>query len=301
MNIKDITLVKYSDSATKQFGELHNRLGKIESSFSSRMNGRSTAGLVASLIGTIAWLVIFLGCAYFVKGKVDNILMMIGFGVVMGLMLFMMIDNIINFVYYGKIASHKRAITALKKRVDDGKYAISQNYNSFLKSKENGWNYRLNVAPSIPDQAMSIETTMSNMASLSSGFLNGAKNVFFYAAAVAVTIVGCLSLFETGGNIMCALSGEDLSETTMLVLSIIALVIVGIAEIILAKLVWSKTDCEVTNLTLLILALGPVAYLALISVGALLVMLVIGLISVIIAIAGVVFAIFCAIGIFCGG
>lgn len=142
---------------------------------------------------------------------------------------------------------------------------------------------------------------MTSMESLKTGFLNGAKNVFYYAAVVMITIAGCVALFPTGGEIMTGISGESLSGDTITTLNVIALIIVGVGEVILAKLVWSKTDCVVTNTTLFIMALGPVAFLALIAVATLLVMLVIGLVSIVLAILGVVAVGAIAIGCLCGG
>ena len=47
MNFNEsITLNTYSDNANKQFNEMQSRLSKIESSFQTRMNGKTTGGLV---------------------------------------------------------------------------------------------------------------------------------------------------------------------------------------------------------------------------------------------------------------
>lgn len=292
MNFNEsITLNTYSDNANKQFNEMQSRLSTIESSFQTRMDGKTTGGLVGSCIGTIAWLVAFIVCAIMVGKLVNGALLTIALIAVLGLAAFMLIDNIMNFSYYGKIAAYRNSVSQLQNRVSIGKSSIKSNHDAFMGSKAKGWNYLLNAAPSIPEKATSIEATMSNMETLKKGFINSAKNVFFYAAVVMITIAGCVALFPTGSEIITGISGESMSSDTLMTLNIIALLIVGVGEVILAKLVWSKTDCTVTNTTLFIMVLGPIAYLALVAIATLLVMLVIGLVSIVLALAGAALAI----------
>ena len=294
---ENIMLNAYSDNANKQFNEMQSRLLKIESGFQTRMDGKTTGSLVKSFIGTLAWLVTFIVCAIMVKNILDSTLLTISLIVVLGLIAFMLIDNIVNFSYYGKISTYRNSVSQLQNRVSIGKSSIQSNHDAFMGSKAKGWNYLLNAASSIPEEATSIEATMTNMESLKTGFIDSAKNCFYYAAVVMITVAGSVALFPTGGEIMTRASGDSISSDTITALNVIALFIVVIVEIMLAKLVWSKTDCTVTNATLFIMALGPVAFPALIAIATLLVMLVIGIVSVVIAI--LVGAI--VIGCLCGG
>lgn len=283
-----IMLDTYSNSANKQFGDMQSRLSEIENSFQTRMNGKTTGGLVGSLIGTIAWLAAFIACAVFARNMVDSTMLLIAMAIAGGLILFMLIDNIMDFSYYGKIASYKNSISQLQNRVSIGKNSIKSNHDAFMASRTKGWNYLLNAAPSIPEEATSVETTMTNMESLKKGFISGAKNFFFYATVVAITVVGCVALFPTGSSIITGITGESISSDTLMAFNVIGLIVTGVGEIILAKLVWSKTDCNVTNTTLFIVALGPIAFLALLLVATLLVMLVMWLVGVVLAILAVV-------------
>lgn len=292
MNFNEsITLNTYSDNANKQFNEMQSRLSKIENSFRTRMDGKTTGGLVGSFIGTLAWLATFIVCAVMVRKLVDVTILAITLIAALGLMAFMLIDNIMTFSYYGKIATYRNSVSQLQNRVSIGKSSIKSNHDAFIGSKSRGWNYLLNAGPSIPEETTSIEATLANMESLKKGFINSAKNVFYYAAVVMITIAGCVALFPTGSEIITGISGESISSDTLMVLNVIALIIVGVGEIILAKLLWSKTDCTVTNTTLFIVVLGPIAYLALVAIATLLVMLVIGLIAIVLALAGAALAI----------
>ncbi len=302
MNFNEsIELNAYSDNANKQFNEMNNRLSQIQSNFQMRMNGKTTSSLVGSFIGTLCWLATFIVCAVMLKNVVNGILLTISLIVVLGLMLFMLINTIVNFSYFGKISDYGSSVTQLQNRVSIGRNSIRSNHDAFLASKAKGWNYQLNAGTSIPEEATSIETTMNNMESFKIGFINDTMNFFYYSAVVMITIVGCVALFPTGGEIMTSISGESLSVDTITTLNAIALIIVGIGEVLLAKLVWSKTDCVVTNTTLFIMILGPVAFLTLITVATLLVMLVIGILSIVLAILGIIAVGAIAIGCLCGG
>ena len=101
--------------------------------------------------------------------------------------------------------------------------------------------------------------------------------------------------------IMLGISGEELSNGTLEVLNIIALVLIEIVEIILAKMLWSRTDCSVNNVTLLITALGPLAYLALVALATAIVMLVIGIVQLVLYVLGVVIVGAIAFACLCGG
>lgn len=290
----------YADDANKQFGGMQDDLLKIEGNFQSRMDGKSTGRLVGSFIGTLVWLAVFIVGAFMIIENVNWILASVAVFALLGLVVFMIIDNIINFSYYGKISSYRKSVSKLLSRVDNGMRSIKSNQEVFWNSKERGWNHLLRANPSIPEEAASIEKTVVNMESLKKGFINGAKNVFYYASAVMTTVAGCAALFPISSMIMKS-GGKELSDRTLLILSIAALVIVGLAELLLARLVWSKTDCSVKNVTLLILAFGPIVYLPLIILATLVVVFAVAAISAILSILGTILAIACLIGSFCGG
>lgn len=291
-----ITLDTYSNNANKQFGDMQSRLAEIETSFQPKMNGKTNGGLVGTLVGTFAWLAIFVVGALYVRNMVNATLLIIAMAIIGGLFLFMIIDNIMDFSYYGKLASYKNSVSQLQNRVSIGLNSIKSNHDTFLRSKTNGWNYNLNAAPSIPDEANSIESTVANMESLKKGFINGAKNVFFYASVVAFAVVGGLALFPVCESIM-TIAGADLSSDLTDVLSYIALAISVIGTIILSKLIWSKTDCAVNNVTLFSILLGPIALLTLIALGTLIVYLAIGMFYVLVIVAAIAIVFACV----CGG
>ena len=87
---------------------------------------------------------------------------------------------------------------------------------------------------------------------------------------ISVSNVSALTQYLTGGTIT------------------IAMIIVGIGEIILSVVVWNDTDCSVKNLTLLILLAGPVLFILFAIVICLLVFIVMLLGTIIIGLLQVV-------------
>lgn len=298
---ENISLQNYADSANQKFNESESRLSQIEGSFQTRMNGKTTGSLVGAMFGTVCWLVAFCVFIWYIRGYVDNTIRLICFGISLALVASLIIDEIISFSYYGKISSYKNNITQLKNRVSVGRSSIKSNQDTFMKSRANGWRHPLSVGTSIPEEAASIESTINGMESLKGGFINGLKNFLFFTFAIAITAVGSWALFGTAGEIMTGISGEDIGGDTIMTLCVIGLLITVVGEIILAKMVWGKTDCSVTNTTLFIATVGPVMFLALVLVATLLVMLVMWAIAIVIAIGAVVIAGACVCGLISGG
>lgn len=284
---ENISLQQYVDSANKQFIENESRLSEIEGSFETRMNGKTMGAMVGAMIGTVVWLAIFVVFFYFVHGQVHNTLFLVSLIASLALISALLIDEIISFSYYRKILSYKNDISELKNCISVGKSSIRLNLETFIKSRANGWQHPLSVGTSISEEATSIENTMNNIESLKGGFINGLKNFLFYTVVIAITVVGSLRLFGIAGEIMISFSDKFIDTYTLVALSIVGLIIAGIGEILLAKLVWSKTNCAVTNTTLIIIALGPIAFLLVIAAGTLLVMLINGLISIFLSILAI--------------
>ena len=289
MNLNDtIILNRYSDSANNQFNELKDRLEKTESSFQTRMGGKTTGGLAGSLVLTLAWSAVFVVAALEVRGSVNGTLLLVSCICAAALIVFMIIDIIMDYSYYGRIASHKNAVSQLRDRVTVGQNAIKANYNDFLRSRAKGWNYSLKAASSIPDEAAAIEASINSMESLKKGFVYKAKTVSFFATVIAVSVVGSITLFPIGANIIMGITKQAVPDNTLRILNMIAMVLVCVGEIILAKFFWSFTNCNVTGVTPFAIALAPAAYLVLVSVATLVVMLVIWAVSILLVILGIV-------------
>lgn len=293
---ENISLQKYADTANQKFRETENSLSQIVGVFETRMNGKSKSGIIGSMVATFCWTVVV--CVFFgvIKNYVSGVLYLVALGISLTLLGTLFIDEVISFSYYGKIFSYSDNIDRLKSRVCIGRSSIRANQDAFMKSHSNGWWHPFSVATSIPEEISMIESTIQGMESLKGGVIDGLKNFLFFSFAIAITIVGSCALFGTAGEIITGITREPFDNDSIHTFCIIGLLLTLVGEIILAKLVWSKTDCAVTNTTLFIAAAGPLAYLALIAIATLLVIFVIWAVSIVIAIAvaALVFGLLCS-------
>lgn len=279
---KNIKLDNYSDKASDEFTKMLTRLSEIGDDINNRMNGITLGNSIKSLIGSLFWIAFFVVFIIVVDEFVNAVFMVITMICAMLLMAFMLLDNILNISYYGNIHHYENALNVLKKRISNGFESLTSNYDAFMLSKDKMWNFPLSVGKSIPDEAINIVDSLSKIESLKKGFINGAKNFLYYVTIICFTVTTCVALFTASSSIMMGISGTDIDETTLIVLNIIAMILVVVGEILLAKFAWSKSECKVNNLTLFVLFAGPVAFLLLILIATLLVLLFIGIFSVMI-------------------
>lgn len=288
-------LKKYADEANQKFAEAETRMDQIERTMDTRMDGKSKAGIVVSMIGTICWAVaicIFFG---FIRGNVNNTFHTICLVISLVFLGLMFIDEATSYSYYGKISNYRDDISRLRHRISQSKSSIAADQETFMKSGSNEWNHPLSAGTSIPQEIASIEDDINSMKPLNSGLIHDLKNFLFFVFAVAFTIVGSMGLFDVAGEIIENIFSvvTSTSYDFVRIVRSVGLVITVIGEIILAKLVWSKTDCSVTNVTLFIAAAGPVLFLAVTSVGIILVGLAAGLVGV------AIFAVSAVLGVGC--
>ena len=298
---QNIKINSMADAARKTFDTTDKRLEEIESNFHSKMRGRTMGGVIGSFFGTALWLVVFGFIAINCQAYVDNTLLMVTVGVIALFMLVMFIDDAMNFKFFGKVSSYGSNVSQLRARVRVGRDSISQNKETFMNSSGKGWDYSLEIGESIPDEATAIEGTLSSMDSLKTGFLSNAKLWLLYASVIMVTIVGSMMLFSAASSFIYGLFEGDVSNDLLNAVCWIGLIIACIGACILTKLIWSKCDCNVNNLTIFSIAIGPVIFIALECLGALVVWLVLWVVAILIAIASLVIGLACVCGSFSGG
>ncbi len=268
----DISFRKYADDANREMENFEGELSQTINDFENRMNGKSKAKIKGSIFATIVWIAaVVLGYAY-VRNYLNDTIRLVCLGIALWLFVTMLFDEICNLRYYGKISSSRDYIIRLKNRVNKERNSISLNQDAFLKSGSAGWNYPLSVKKSVSEEISSIESNVSGMNPLEFGFIKGIKEFLFFVFTIDITAVGSYTVFETVGKIMGERIEEHAGYNVINVLGIICFVITFIAEIILAKAVWSKTNCFVTNATLLIVPAGPAIFLALLCIASLIAM-----------------------------
>lgn len=286
MNFNDyIDLNTYSDSANEQFEKMQSRLFEIEETFNKRMNGKTKEGILATLLGLFVWVVVIVSGAVYLIGKANYTFLMISLITALVLVVLMIIDNITDYSYYGEISSYKDSISSLQNRVRISANSIRPNYNAFMKSKTDGWNYKLNVMPSILDEALKVSSTLANLETLKKGYISKAVDYLYYTTVIIFTVAGSLALFPVSSRGIKSISGSTIGFINPL-----ALAITVIGMFVFAKYIWSKTNCSVTIKTLFVIPMGPVVFITVVALVTVLVILAAGVftIGVIVITVGVI-------------
>lgn len=296
---QNIKLNSMAEAARKTFDSTDKRLEEIESNFHSKMRGRTMGGIIGSFFGTAFWIAAFAFVAYNLFNYMNNTMFLVTLGAVGLLMIVMLIDDGMNFKFFGKVSSYGSSVSQLRSRVRVGRESISANTDTYMKTRDKGWDYNLEVGESIPDEATAIEGMLSSMDSLKNGFINSSKTGLYYIVAILITIVGSMALFPTVSGWLYTFF--DLSDDTLQTICWIAMIAVCVCEYFIAKLVWSWTECNVNNLTIFGVLTGPFAFIALILVGSAIVGLVMLVFTIVLYLAALAIGIACVCGGISGG
>ena len=296
---QNIKINSMADVARKTFDSTDKRLEEIESNFHSKMQGRTMGGIIGSFFGTAFWMVAFGYVTYYLYNQMNSTIYLITVGAVGLLMLVMLIDDCMNFKFFGKVSSYGSCVSQLRSRVRVGRESISANTDTYLKTKDNGWDYKLEVGESIPDEATAIEEIMSSMESLKNGFINSSKTGLYYIVAILITIVGSMALFPTVSQWLYDFF--SLSNDALQAICWIAMIVVCVGECFIAELVWSWTDCNVNNMTIFGVLVGPLAFIVFILAGSAIIGLIIAVVTIVLYLAALAIGIACVCGSISGG
>lgn len=297
----NIKIDSMAEAARKQFESTDKRLGEIADNFHSKMQGKTIGNVIGAIFVTLMWLAGFAIALFYIRPYINYTLWMVVGGAIGLFMLAMLIDEIVKFSYYKKVSGYGNHVAQLRTRISVGRNSISSNRQEYLSAREKGWNYALSIGESIPDEASSIETTMAGMASLKTGLISTIKVMLYYAVCVLVTIIGSMMLFTSVSGVITDMFDGDVSSDLLTTVCWIGLIVACIGECILARYVWSQCDCDVTNASIGIVLLGPLMFFALELLGAGIVWLVMVVIAVVIALAGLALGIFCLCASSAGG
>ncbi len=298
---QDIKIDSMAAAAEKTFESTDKRLKEIESNFHSRMGGRTMGGVIGAFLGTALWIAGYAYAAVNLRSYlyVDNTLFMAVIVAIGLLLILMVIDELLNFSYFGKVSSYGSKVKKLKSRVGVGHESISANKDAYMKTKDVGWNYRLTAGESIPDEAAMIERSLNSMDSLKKRFLYMSKNGLYFLVTILITVIGSMALFPTAMDFLGRIS--SLSDETTPKICWVGMIVACICEIFVAKLIWSRSGCYVGNMTLFGIVTGPIVFSLLLALGTLIVVLVYLAIQLVMLVAGAALALFCFCASISGG
>ena len=258
-------LAAMREAAWAEFDRLGTQLDRTRENLESRMGGNSTAAILGGLVVSILYLAAYLFLYGYGRSRVDiPLLATIALISGLALVLFLVLDALVRLNYYGGLQRHLDQLDRMRDGLRKSQESLDRDMDRFLARKEKGWDLALNGRQSVSGRASQIETAVSGMESLHRGFLTWMKNLSYYAACLAWAAFGSFALFDLARQFV------DVSRGWLMAGAAAACV----GEVLLARLVWSKTGCQVNNLTVLISFAGPVLFCAVIALAALVVGLV---------------------------
>lgn len=291
MSLKDISFQKYIDFARNEFNSTKSTLSDIERDFQNRMNGESIGKMIGAMFCTIIWIAIF-NVAYWLFHNIDevknlitislqNIVLSCCFCIAIVLLMFMFIDELMLFFHYEKFSSYTDLIKQINHRVNSSEMSLASESDKLLDAKSKDYNVPIDLGLSVSEESSLIKECVNGIDSIKRGKIEIIKNILFFTLVVLLTGFSLWIMLEPSVQVLSEVWDDDISVSLLRTFCIIAMIIVGIGEIILSVVVWNATDCSVKNLTLLILFAGPVLF-ALLALAICLIVVVVMFLAVII-------------------
>lgn len=250
------------EEAQDQMAAAKKRLRSLDATLAKHLDGRNRLGLLGAVLVSMGWIAVFLAVYVYLKGHLPEPLRLALLGVSLLLALSLVVDELIQISYYGSILNARTRLLQMRRRVDKAQKTLAAHFETYLKRRDAQWELPLTVGSSINQAAGQIAARLSGMEALSSTFLTAVKTVLYYAACVVWAAAGSYILF---GLVVAFEFLEGLSPSTITVMMVASTVIACTFEALFARMIWAKTNCDVGNLTLLALALGPVIFVVVIA------------------------------------
>jgi len=294
MNFQNsFTLKKMQSDAQDRFSRVSGKIDTVADTLKRRLGGKSRGALVGGFVISIVWAIAY--CILYAVMREANhpLVTLVTLGTSVLLVVFAIIGNVVSLSYYGAILNAEAKLGKLRNRVESAKRSLSADMTNCMSRGASGWEMPLQPGSSVEEEVRKIESSLSGLEKVSGGFVNGVKNVLYYIATVGWTVAGSFLFYQ----LLLPLVEDEVSDKTANIVFYIAMLIACVGAVIVAKLIWGKTECSVKNLTLLGTLNGPVVFLAL----ALIVILVVLAVKLIIAALGIIIAAIVAISCCCGG
>ncbi len=291
-----IRISKMTDEATNEFRKLRVQLSRVEEVLTEQKSGRSPFKIWVSIFFSLVWLAAAYGLYHHTEVMYSDYLLL-GCG---ALVLFMLLDHLSNLRHLGKIMAQGRKLNQLRDRLDRSERSMASDLKKMLASEKKGWNYKLDLEPSIYKDSEQVMEMLKNIQALREGFLQKLKTFLYYLINIAFILAAFLwyreSLYDFTANLF---DGDSFPIAHYIATGLACLI-----QIFLAKAFWGMTDCKVTNRTLWAIPLGILNSALLNFGGGLLVFAIIWAVNGIISLISAVFSfvVVCAcLYCFCSG
>lgn len=242
---------------------MRDKVENTEKRLHALVNNKDRSSLTKSMLGSVGWLLFFVitGLLTLLSGYRGIIILINIVAIISGgwVALILFFNNVNVAKHYWSYMDYTEELSDLKANLDKGLFAINVLQQNYDNAQDNGWDYKLNVAESIDSTLDEIEKKVKGIPGFDSSLLYNNNSLLYYVAAVTGTFAFGYQLLE---RVFIPLSGGlGFSEHTTRVIAIIALIISSFGELFLARIALTRTEGEVTNLTLFVIPLSAICTL----------------------------------------
>lgn len=253
------TLEEMMETAEGQMFTAKKRLRLIDAALTQHLDGHSRFRLLGAMAASLGWAVVFLLAYVCLNGHMPGLCRLALLGVSLLLVLSVMAGELVELKYYGAIFRAQKQLAEMRRRVEKAQNTLPTQLQAYLERRDAQWELPLDAGEPINQRASQVAEQLSGMERMDGGFLPAVKTVLYYAACAAWTVGGAYVMFSFAAASQLM---EGISSGPLTVMMVAGMVIACIFEVLLARMIWAKTNCEVGNLTLLALAVGPVIFAA---------------------------------------
>ena len=253
----NFTLSAMSDRAKETFDTALERVDKADDALALQMKGNSTGRILGGVVGSLLWMAAFVIAALYAVEELSNpIFALVSAGASLIMMLLIFVEGLTKTRYYGSISRTRDKLNKIRRRLEVGKSDLSADLDDLMESRSRGWDFSLMAGESVYAELEDVEQDLAAMTALKTGLLQKLRPIFYYVACLGWTLVSCFLL----ESLLVSILGGELSDSVINVIYVILTAVTLIAEIFIARLAWSSTDCTVTNVTVFAVLAGPILF-----------------------------------------
>ena len=295
-----IVLSEKRKDAEDAFSLMRKRLESLRSMLDERTDGNDSGGLIGRCVATCAWAVAFIIVIWLLRGygKTPYLIPITSILSILIIALLLIMDILMQR-YYSSVLHFRSEIDRMRDNLNYSINALSGMHQEMMGKKAHSWAAQLQIVPSLYTETDRIESEVTSMEGFRDGALQKLLVVVYYPLCVAWTVLLSLFISQYFYDIAYGIANSIdvyVSKDFIFTLGIILTVIAAIAEVFIAKLIWGRTGCSVTNTTLFSILVGPLITIGL-AIVCILITYLIYLIVLLLHVALYIFGIIIAIGI----
>lgn len=252
-----------AEEAPEIIRSMRQRVENTENRLYALVGHKDRSALTKNIVFSLAWLLFFVitGLISLLSGFRGVIILVNIIAIMSGcwVALILVFNNINIAKHYWSYLDFSEELSELKTELDEGISNIEFLQQKLDEAKDGGWDLELKPLESIEVTLNNVEKKAKGVPGFNRALLNSNNFLLLFIATVSGTLSLGYQLLE---RVFIPLSGwSGFSEHTARVISVIVLIVVALLEFYFTRLALSKTNEEVTNLTLLVIPISVICTL----------------------------------------